>query len=238
MNVIWHDLECGGYVADLPLWAELAETYGGPVLDIGAGTGRVTLELARAGHTVTAIDLDDELLEELRARAAQLPVTTFVADARAFWLGMEFSLCVVPMQTVQLLAGPEERAGLLDCARQHLIGGGALAIAIAGDLELFEAAHGASTPLPDVCERDGVVFASRPTAVRADGEDGWMLERRREIVAADGRLSAELNLIRLERLTAEQLEREGTAAGLTPAGRRVIAPTHDHVGSVVVTFGA
>jgi SAM-dependent methyltransferase len=238
VNVIWHDLECGGYVADLPLWRELAERHGGPVLDIGAGTGRVTLELARTGYTVTAIDLDDELLGELRARAQQLPVTTYVADARYFSLGLEFALCVVPMQTVQLLGGAEARAGLLDCAREHLVPGGRLAIAIAGELELFEVAHGAPAPLPDVCERDGVVFASRPTAVRADGEDGWMLERRREIVSADGRLSAELNQIRLERLTAAQLEREGAGAGLTPAGRRLIAPTHDHVGSVVVMLSA
>ena len=41
----------------------------GPVLDVGAGAGRVALDLARAGHDVTALDLDAELLAELaRAR--------------------------------------------------------------------------------------------------------------------------------------------------------------------------
>ncbi len=238
MNVVWHDLECGGYVADLPLWRELAARHGGPVLDIGAGTGRVALELARAGHDVTAIDLDDELLGELRDRAAELPIGTFIADARHFSLGREFALCIVPMQTIQLLGGAEGRAGMLNCAREHLVAGGLLAIAIAGALDLFEVAHGAPAPLPDVCERDGVVFASRPTAVRADGDDGWILERRREIVATDGTLSAELNLIRLDRLSAGQLEREAASAGLTPAARRLIAPTHDHVGSVVVMLSA
>ena len=51
--VIWHDVECGAYEADLPLWRELAS---GRVLDVGAGTGRVALDLARAGHPVTALD--------------------------------------------------------------------------------------------------------------------------------------------------------------------------------------
>ena len=37
--VVWHDLECGGYDADLPLWRELAADADGPVLDLGAGTG-------------------------------------------------------------------------------------------------------------------------------------------------------------------------------------------------------
>jgi SAM-dependent methyltransferase len=237
-NVVWHDLECGGYVADLPLWHALAARHGGPVLDIGAGTGRVALELARAGHEVTALDRDGELLEALRDRAAGLPVSTVVADAQSFELGRRFPVCLVPMQTIQLLDGPRGRAGLLTSAREHLAPGGTLAIAVANELELFEVARGATPPLPDVRERDGIVFASRPTAVRADGDDGWVLERRREIVAADGRLFAELNLISLARVEPSRLEDEARAAGLTPAGRRVIAPTSDHVGSVVVMLVA
>ena len=48
-DVLWHDLECGGYDLDLPLWRELADREGSPVLDVGAGTGRVALDLARRG---------------------------------------------------------------------------------------------------------------------------------------------------------------------------------------------
>ncbi len=68
-KVVWHDLECGSYRADLPLWRALAvQARDGPVLDIGAGTGRVALDLARAAHRVTALDLDPELLGALRDR--------------------------------------------------------------------------------------------------------------------------------------------------------------------------
>ena len=58
-EVVWHDLECGSYRADLPLWRDLAERHGDPILDVGAGTGRVSLDLAQAGHRVTALDLED-----------------------------------------------------------------------------------------------------------------------------------------------------------------------------------
>ena len=63
-RVIWHDLECGGYRADLPLWRELAaSTATGPAAAPGcstsaAGSGRVAIDLARAGHRVTALDAD------------------------------------------------------------------------------------------------------------------------------------------------------------------------------------
>jgi hypothetical protein len=36
--IVWHDVENGGYDADLPLWRELARQAGGPILDLGAGT--------------------------------------------------------------------------------------------------------------------------------------------------------------------------------------------------------
>ena len=66
-KVAWHDVECGGYTADLSLWGRLARAQDGPVLDVGAGTGRVALRLAAAGHDVTALDRDGELLAELES---------------------------------------------------------------------------------------------------------------------------------------------------------------------------
>ena len=235
---IWHDLECGGYTEDLAFWRALAERTGGPVLDVGAGTGRTALELARAGHSVVAIDLHDELLEPLRERAQGLDVTTVVADARAFGLGSgEFRLCIVPMQTIQLLGGSQARAEFLECAALHLAPGGVLAVAIADDLELFEVPDGAPGPLPDLCEIDGVVYSSRPVAVRADG-DGFVLERVRETVTATGDHSVERDVIRLDRVDPDTLEREGQAAGLRPASRMEIGPTEEYVGSTVVMFRA
>jgi SAM-dependent methyltransferase len=235
--VVWHDLECGRYSEDLGFWRTLAARRGDPILDVGAGTGRVSLELARAGHTVTALDLDRELLEELTERAQGLEVSTVLADAREFTLDERFALCIVPMQTIQLLGGPEGRVAFLRRARQHLREGGVVAVAIAEEPELFEVIDGSPAPLPDVVEVDGVVYSSRPTAVRSDG-DGWVLERVREVVRANGQFSAEEDVIRLDQVDAAQLERDGRQAGLHPAGRALIAATDEHVSSTVVTLGA
>lgn len=232
-SVIWHDLECGRYRQDLSLWLSLAARHGDPVLEIGAGTGRVTLALVRAGHDVTALDNDPVLLAELAHRAAGLNLETVLADARDFELQREFALCIVPMQTIQLLAGPSGRANFLRCARRCLTRGGMLAVAIAQTLETYERRAGLPPPHPDVDELEGVVYSSQPTAVRAES-DGFVLERRREIIDAAGASVVQLDVVRLDRLTVELLEGEARAAALRPVGTASIADNDEYAGSEVV----
>jgi SAM-dependent methyltransferase len=235
-NVVWHDLECGGYMEDLELWRMLASEHGSPILDVGAGTGRVTLDLASRGHHVTALDNDPVLADELARRATDLDVTVVVDDARTFELGQRFALCLMPMQTIQLLGGVEGRAQFLRQARRHLLGGSSLAVAIAQTLDLYDVVDEPLAPLPDICELDGVVYSSQPTAVRVDS-DGFVLERRRDVVASDGERTTALDVIRLDLLTADQLGREATAVGFRPAGVQSIPATRDYAGSEVVMLG-
>lgn len=237
MSVIWHDLECGAYTEDVALWRALAAEFGDPVLDVGAGTGRVSLDLARRGLSVTALDRDPVLLVELARRGDGLPLDTFAADAREFDLGHRFALCIVPMQTIQLLAGPSGRKAFLERARRHLVPGGALAIALADEMEPYEVMPGGPAPPPDVREVDGVVYASRPIAV-IEEEDGFVLQRRREVVTLDGTCSVEENRIRLDRLDPEHLEAEAREAGLTLLRRELVPATAEYVGSAVVILRA
>ena len=228
-HVIWHDVECGRYSADLDLWDELAREAGGPVLDVGAGTGRVALALARAGHDVTALDIDPLLLAELRERAGGLPVRTVVADAVGFDAGeAAFALVAVPMQTIQLL---DDRAGFFASARRAARPGGLVALAVAETLERFE--EDIELPTPDAGEVDGWRFLSQPTAVR-EVAGGMRIERLRHTIAPGGERTTEPNAITLAPVTVAGLHEEGAAAGLEPAGALHIAATAEHVGSEVV----
>jgi SAM-dependent methyltransferase len=232
---IWDQVEHGVYNADLGLWTQLAAEARGPVLDLGCGSGRVALHLGRAGHDVWALDLDPELIGALAERAsAEAPtVTARVADARSFALDREFGLIVAPMQLVQILGGAEGRGAMLARVRDHLAADGLFAATVI-DPPLTWGDAGDEV-LPDVLERDGWVFSSRPLRVRPEGAT-LVVERLRQTVSPTGALIEEPHDVRLDVVSAGDLEAEGAAAGLEPAGRRAITPTDDHVGSVAVLF--
>jgi SAM-dependent methyltransferase len=230
-TVVWHDVECGAYEADLRLWEQLAEADG-PLLELGCGTGRVALHLARRGHTVVGIDIDADLIAELRERAANegLTVGAEHADAAGFSLDQNFGLIVAPMQLVQLLPGADSRRQCLTAAAAHLAPHGVVALAV---VETGVTSVPSSPLLPDVRERDGWVYSSLPLgAIRED--DSLLVERLRQTVDPDGHLEETHDAVRLRMLSAAQLEEGGRSAGLRPAGRRRIEPTDAHVGSTVV----
>jgi SAM-dependent methyltransferase len=229
-TAIWHDVECGGYEADLPLWEELAERCGGPVLELGCGTGRVTLHLARRGHAVYALESEPALLEALVERARGLDVDPFAVDAREFQLPEPVGLALAPMQFLQLLPGRDGRLASLRRAAAALRPGGLLAAAI---VEFLPRSDGALPPLPDVREVDGWVYSSLPVAAAtADGR--IVLQRLRQTVSPSGELRDENDEIQLRTFPTEQLEAEAATVGFLPAGRRAIPATDSHVGSTVV----
>lgn len=240
--VVWHDLECGAYAADLPLWRELAAAGSpGPVLEIGAGTGRVTLDLARRGHRVTAVERDAELLQALRERAASsgLPdVEAVQGDARALTLpGRAFTVCLVPMQTIQLFEGRKGRGAFLRGARAHLAPGGVLACAIVTHLDTFDCSRGEPGPSPESARLEGTTFISRAVRVSVEGGTG-RIERERRVLPAAGRPTVEHHMVELDRVSVGELQREGRTAGLTPLPTREIPETFEYAGSVAVMFRA
>lgn len=231
-EAIWHDVECGAYDADLPLWDELAAAAGGTVLDLGCGTGRVALHLARRGHPVVGLDVAAELIAILRDRAGDLPLVGVVADARDFELDQEVALALAPMQTLQLLDGPADRLACLRRVAAQLRPGGRFAASI---LEEMPEPDDSPPPLPDVREVDGWVYSSLAVEA-AVGAGEIRIHRLRQTVSPTGELSEEPNEVRIATFPAAQLEEEAAAAGLVPVERRPIPPTDIHVGSTVVVL--
>jgi SAM-dependent methyltransferase len=232
-DVVWHDIECGGYDADISLWIALAKDAPEGVLDVGAGTGRVALRLAQAGYDVTALDIDPELLAALEQRAATkgVEIATLAADAGDFVLPHPVGLIAVPMQTIQLL---EERHGFFASARRGLVAGGRVAIAIATELDAYDGAP--PLPVPDFGEdEDGSAYISQPVAIRVH-EEYVEIERIRQIVSATGERTSDRDLIRLSVVTPGELAEEAAVHGLEAEELLHIPETLEHVASQVVVF--
>jgi SAM-dependent methyltransferase len=236
-DLIWHEVECGGYVADLALWEELASQTDKPIMELGCGAGRVTMHLAdKTGLLVIGFDHNRTLIEAIWEKGFQTTADAEQEDIRAFEpMATKFSLVVAPMQVIQLLSDSQERVSCLSCTAASMLPGARAAFAIVETMPDPAPAGASPPPLPDVREIEGWIYSSLPLEpIVLPG--AILLRRLRQTVDPDGNMSEELNEIELATLSAETLEEEGRSAGLRPSGRREIPPTEAHVGSTVVLF--
>ncbi|HXS32596.1 MAG TPA: class I SAM-dependent methyltransferase [Solirubrobacterales bacterium] len=237
-ELIWHEVECGGYTADLPLWEELADSLGEeePIMELGCGAGRVTLHLAERGaHLVIGLDRDRELVEAVWERGWGSSADAEHVDVRELdFFATRFGLVLAPMQLIQLLEDSEARIACLACALHNMKRGARAAFAIVEEVPTA-LPEGALPPLPDVRQVEGWIYSSLPLEPIVY-EDSILLRRLRQTVDPDGNMSDELNEIELQMLSAGRLEEEALGVGLRPAGRRQIPATDAHVGSTVVLF--
>ncbi len=120
-------------LVDRDFYLELAREYGGPVLELGCGTGRITLPLARQGIDVTGMDASRAMLEVLRAKLADEPaavkprVRVVEGDFRALCLADQYPLVVIPFRPMQHMYTIDDQLAALKNARRHLAHGGILA---------------------------------------------------------------------------------------------------------------
>ena len=227
---VWHDLECGAYTADLPLWREVAEREHGPILDVGAGTGAWRATSPRAATRSPRSTSTRACSSRSPQRDAH--VETVVGDARDFDLGAAASaLSSRPMQTVQLLGGRDGRIAFLRRAREHLEPGGLLSAALTGEIEIFDEAF--PLPPPDVTVQEGRTFSSQPVVQRE--EDGRVVIKRfREIDGAGRRVQPRGRRHPLDVVEVGEFEDEARAEGFRRRAAPAIGPTEEHVGSIVV----
>jgi SAM-dependent methyltransferase len=117
---------------DLDLYLALALRTGGPILELGGGTGRLAIPLAEAGHDVTVVDLDPAMLERAATRRDALPATTAgdveliegdLLDLRLPTAGT-FNLAFIALNTLFLLATRERQRAAVRVLADHLAPGG------------------------------------------------------------------------------------------------------------------
>ena len=130
----FYDLEFGRFADDLPLYRGFAARTGGPVLDLGCGTGRVTVPLAADGLAVTGVDLSEAMLARARGavRHAGLDdrVTLLREDIRSLVdLGAaRFALAFSAINSFLHLEGRADQFAALRAVASRLLPGGLLVL--------------------------------------------------------------------------------------------------------------
>lgn len=115
---------------DVQFYVREAAEVGGPVLELGCGTGRILLPLARAGHTVVGLDSSQQMLARCRAKVLDEPeqirtrITLHHGDVCAFNLGETFALVIAPFRILQHLATIEDQLSFMDAVARHVVPGG------------------------------------------------------------------------------------------------------------------
>jgi len=117
---------------DVVFYRDVVRQYGGPVLELGCGTGRITLAIAEAGQQITGLDNSEKMLQRATQKVAVLRpeqrqrVTLLTGDMRRFALGQQFQSIIIPFRPFQHLLPVREQLDCLGCVRQHLARGGKL----------------------------------------------------------------------------------------------------------------
>ncbi len=234
---VWQEVEFGSYGADLPLWVELSASADGPVAELGAGAGRVSLHLAGHGHEVVAVERDLDLIRELERAADQrgMSLSVVAGDLAApaeVSLPVPPALIIGPLHVIQVL-DTAARPGLLARLRELLAPGGKLALTVVDESTLLTAGAASTQILPDMRELDGWVYSSEPLWVQV-GDRALTVRRLRETVSPEGRMERDIHDEVLYRIDPEALEREAADAGFRPAGRRQISSGESEADSTVV----
>jgi hypothetical protein len=113
---------------DLPFWLSLADREGDPIVEWGAGTGRLAVPLSEAGFDVTAVELSERMVE--RGREKSEAVEWVHADMRSAELGRRYALAICAFNSFLCLLSVEDALAFLRNAREHLELGGMLGIEV------------------------------------------------------------------------------------------------------------
>lgn len=105
---------------DTAFYLEEAKTARGPVLEVGCGTGRILLPIARAGIPITGIDSSKQMLERCRAKLQGERATLMQRDMRDFDLGATFDLIIAPFRVIQHLTTIDDQLRFLATVARHL----------------------------------------------------------------------------------------------------------------------
>lgn len=207
-----YDLDLHEDPGDLDLYLALAERADGRVLELAAGSGRLAVPLALAGHPVTAVDLDPAMLDRARSRATATsvpPDRLAIVEADLLDLRLPdagtYGLAFIALNSIMLLASRDAQRRAIETLAAHLAPGGVAAVDAwlpdADDLARFDGRVMLEWPRTDPetgavvtkagsAQHDAATNTVELTAIYEEGRQGeaprrWVRHDRLRLISAD-----------------------------------------------------
>ena len=191
IDAAYYDAIHGEGGDDLDFWLPFAAEHGGPILEVGAGTGRVALPLARAGHAVTALDPSPAMLAIARERAAAEGLAlTFLEGGlpNAPLPPAAFTTVILPNDVFLACSAPGEQIAALRAAAAALAPHGRLALDVAGPAHWLDPEGNGEPLLAFSGDLDGESFSVWHTCEDDLDAQTRGLRIRYELTGADGQV--------------------------------------------------
>lgn len=150
----YYDVDMVGVNGDVGFYVEEAAKAGSPVLEIGCGTGRITIPIAEAGIRLVGLDFSPAMLDIARRKIGALPdevgtrIELVEGDMRGFPLGRRFSMVAIPYRAFLHNLTVDDQKSTLRCARERLNDGGKLVLDVFDPRLDFISAHVGDAPTP------------------------------------------------------------------------------------------
>jgi SAM-dependent methyltransferase len=218
----YYDLENAEFTADLPFWADLAREKGGPVLELGCGSGRVLFHLAREGFDVCGIDSSPAMLASARRRLALQPaiaarVSLQEEDFTRLRVNSAFPLILLPFNTFAHLTESAAIRAALEGIAAHLSPGGLAVMALPNPIPIFGSPAEGLVLERTFRDESRNVTVQQFSSLRVDrtaqlGSITWLYDE----IAADGTVTRTPTETTLRYFFPNELSVWLQSAGLTP----------------------
>lgn len=117
-----YDLRHKNFTIDLSFWLQIANRYGADILELGCGTGRITVPLALEGFAMDGIDIEESMLNVAKNKASQenLNINFTLSDFREFDINKKFDLIILPFCSMGHILNLQDFEKTMSCIKEHL----------------------------------------------------------------------------------------------------------------------
>jgi len=201
----YYDLEHDSLTADIEMYLELLHC--GPVLEVGSGTGRVAVSLARSGLEVWGVESSEAMLERARERAGSDQRVHYVlGSALDLDLPQQFAAAIVPLNGLWHFARPDEQVTLLRILKRHLRPDGILVVDLSNPLTIADRGSAGELRMRFSGDVNGAPMTCLAAAWDDAGEQLLQLQLIFDEAAVDGPVRRTLASLELHYIFKPELE--------------------------------